>query len=327
MRDPKLILPVFLIGAGTALVGWFAWPFVAPPSSPYRYVQVAAGPVSDFEALDLAEDLAFDASEFEIRQLPDDAVLARVLLADGDDQSRVLMRWESLVGEPLLTVTGEIADVAEVGRAIDVHATQTSMVLAWWDTSRQLELFSDARVIFDTHLSRPVIVPDEWRALADTIVESERTFWRTPEKNASVNESFSAFAEALMLSPEIGVEKLHELGGDRFVLVLHALDAFKLGAMAPDRYAIGYKDFADSGQTHGLIAKVKDWLEGEGYDSYLATRHGDRTVRVFYLMDEVSEAALLSQLLPFTTSDPSAGVSNLRLVFQKGNYWVYLAER
>ena len=294
---------------------------------PYGYVQVATGPVSDFEILGLEETLAFDVREFEIRQQADDVVLARVHLADGGDQTRVLVRWESLVGAPLLTLTGEIADVAKVGEAIDAHASPETVVLAWWDTSRQLEIVSPANVYFDTHLSQPLIVPAEWRAGADTIAEAEREFWRAPGRGASVDREFTAFAEALSSPSEVGVDKLHGLAGDRFVLVLHALDAFKLGAMAPSRYAIGYKDFAHSGQTHGLIVKVKDWLDGEGYESYLATRNSDRAVRVLYLMDKASESALLSRLLPFTTSDPSVGVSGLRLVFQQGNYWVYLAER
>ncbi len=307
---------VALIAAGLALLAWVGWDYLTP--APYRYVAVGEGGAGAFPELGIGEGLT-RVGAYEVRARNGGEAIAKCLVAD--DQT--LLRWESLLAEPVLNLTGEIADLDVVGRAIRDHAPSGVVVFGWWDTGRQLALLSGLDAFTDDHLSLPLILPWPWRGQGAAVAEAEREFWRAGETSPEADD-FLRFAETLLRDPAAGVAGLRDLAGARpAVLVLHALDAYKLGVLAPDRFGVGFKDFPDSGQTHGLIANVKNWLESEGYESYFVRRQGERAVRVYFLTDADSPRTLLSRLLPFNTSDPVSGVPGLSLVLQRGDYWVY----
>jgi hydroxylamine oxidation protein HaoB len=92
--------------------------------------------------------------------------------------------------------------------------------------------------------------------------------------------------------------------------------------LRPGRFGIGYRDFAGSGEVHGQVKQVKDWLAEHGYRSYAVEKKGANVNRVYFLADARSEETLLARMLPFSSSN-TLRLEELRLVANYGGYWVY----
>ncbi|MCC7414380.1 MAG: hydroxylamine oxidation protein HaoB, partial [Gammaproteobacteria bacterium] len=246
--------------------------------------------------------------------------LATVDLGRADDGTPVLLEWHSALAEPLITVTAPLAEVLALADAVAGHAGDDASVLAWWDTSRRLALFGGVDVRFRDNLARPLLLPAAWESRRSAARTVEAKLWQI---DGNQTDDFDVFLDALAAPVTEGVARLRALAGDRHAYVaVHVTDAYRLGAERPARFGIGYKDFPNTGQLHGVVRGVKAWLREQGYDAYLVVPHADTAIRVYFLTDAASADTLLARMLPFTTSNPLQ-LEEPRVVGNYGGFWVY----
>ena len=205
---------------------------------------------------------------------------------DNSNTGAVLLDWQNEIGEPLITIAPPISELAKLTNAVSEHVQEGSVVLGWWDTTRRLELLAGIETPFRENLAQPILIPDAWSGRRDRIEEIERRFWNLRDEDAVEKNSFDDFQKALLMDTATGAAKLRELVGEREAyLVLHMSDIYKLGAMHPQQLGIGYRDFPNSGDLHGTISLIKNWLKEQGYQDYAVERRGKSSVRVYFLTD------------------------------------------
>lgn len=310
-----------LLVAGGAVLGWAAWAALRPLPAPYSYDLVEQGPARDFPDLGLADWSELPLRTYEVQGSEADQPYAVLHTSVDNEGDPVLLDWQNQVAEPVVTLAAPLDDLVALARAIDEHTPPDALLLSWWDTSRQLALLTGRETLFNEHLAEPLLLPAVWNPRRDAIASLERSFWRTETGPSS--RRFDEFIEALLLEPQAGAAKLARLAGrGPAYLVLHQMDAYKLGAMRPERLGIGYRDFASSGQIHGLIQRAKQWLRAQGYRSYAVDASDPSFSRVYYLTDPSAETTLAAKALAFTTSNPLE-LEVLKPVFQQGGYWVF----
>ena len=320
---------ILLVTGGLVILGWALWSYLNPGPAPYAYRLVKEGKADQFPGLGLADrkdpkDLV--VRQYELRAEDFDKPVAVAHVA-GDKGGPVLLQWKSRSPEPILYLTPPAADTAALAEAVAKHVDAKALVLAWWDTSRRLKVLGGVPVLFDANLGMPVLVPTPWRARRSAIDALEHEFWQVP-RLGETQALFESFVEALLADEESGAAKLRELAGEREAYVIvHVVDAYKLGALQPKRFGIGYKDFPTGGNFHALLAHVKDWLRAQGYDSYTAAAGSESgSARVYFFTDKSSADTLAARMLPFSTSDPTR-LAALHLVYQRSGYWVYRLSR
>ena len=329
-RKALLTAGILLLSGGFILGGWLAWSFLqpAPQKAPYAYKLVGEGSVEAFPDLGLAgddgkgnPDLVIRKYELRVERIDKPLVVFHTAARDG--QGPVLLDWRNNLAEPVLNTAPRTSETAALAEAIGKHAPEGAPVIGWWDVSRRLKLLSGANVLFDRHLARPVLLPVSWRQYKKPIAAVERMFWNLEDGEGDA-ALFDKFAEALLADRQaVAAEKLGALiGGREGFLVLSVQDAYKLGALRPDRFGIGFKDFAKTKDPHGAASAIQKWLKNEGYTNYTARRLDDTVVRVYFLTDDASAKTLLAQALPFTESRPME-LTGIELVYQHGDFWVY----
>ncbi len=312
-----------LVAGGLFLLGWVGWSVLNPGAPPYRYELVTQGAVGEFPELGLAAPPDLSVLKYELRA--DDAAKPLVTLHVGDrgDQGPVLLDWQNQLAEPLLTMAPPIAELATLATAVAKHVPQGAVLLGWWDTARRLGLLAGSDTPFQQNLGRPLLIPAAWSARRNVIEAFERSFWRVPDGDGAAVALFERFQEALLADQASGATMLSELAKEREAyLVLHVSDVYKLGATHPEALGIGYKDFPRTGEIHGMIGHIKEWLREQGHESHVVEKRGATSVRVYFLTDAASQDTLIARALPFTTSSPLE-LEELRLVYQHGGYWVY----
>jgi len=323
MKRTLPIIGSLLVAGGLFLLGLVGWSFLYPPAPPYSYELVAEGGPEQFAdlGLDASGDLAI--RKYEVRTEGFKEPVAILHLGQRPSGEPVLLEWQNNTTEPVLTLGPSLAETKTLADMMSRHIPAGSLVLGWWDTSQRLRLLTGTEVLFDENLARPILVPSAWRGKADAVEAIEREFWRVPTSTRT-QEAFDRYVEALLLDEVAGVAKLRELAGGREAyVVVHLFDAYKLGALRPDRFGIGYKDFSGSGQLHGLVKHVKEWLAEHDYERYAVTPPtGSEATRVFFLTEAAQADTLMARMLPFNTSTPFE-IEGLRLVYQHGGYWVY----
>ena len=316
-----LAVGTLLLTAGLLMLIWVGWSLVRPLPPPYQYTLTEEGKARDFPDLGLEPWPALPIRAFELRAADADQPLALVHTSTDASGVPVLLDWQNQTAEPVITQTAPLADLTALAQAINEHTPENAVILAWWDISRQLALLTGRKALFDANLAQPLLVPEPWQPRRATIESLERDFWQV--HSAPRADRFADYIEALLLDEQAGTARLRELAGDQpAYLVVHLSDALKLGAMQPQRFAIGYRDFANSGQIHGLINRVKEWLHSQGYASYTVDASSPQTARVYYLTDPAAAQTLLARTLSFSTSNPLA-LQTLQLVYQTGGFWVY----
>jgi hydroxylamine oxidation protein HaoB len=252
-----------------------------------------------------------------------DHPLAVGYLARRGNGPPVMLGWENQSGEPVAFLDGKLPELTALATAITKHVPKDAVVLAWWDTSRQIGLLTGYETVFTSHLGEPPIMPSLWRARSGAIEKYEREFWRAPA-SAEESQKFQRFADALAADQKEGAAMLRELTGGREAYVaVHLSDLYKLGLMRPERLGVAYKDFPlKGGDVHGLSGMVKRWLADNNYTAYSVYGLSENVVRAYFLADAKSGNTLLAQMLPFTTTNPLE-FQALKLVYQYGGYWVY----
>ena len=304
------------------MLGWFFYLWLKPEPAPYRYQLVEEGEVARFATLGLEGWPGLKIGKYEVRVESVDKPIAVVYRATRDDAPPVLLEWENRISEPVGTVDRGLSGITTVATEIARHVPKGAIVLAWWDTSRQVRLLADRDTLFTSHHGQPIIVPSYWRGRVEAIEKYEREFWGAPAP-AEESRKFERFADALAADSEQGVAMLRELGGPREAyLVVHITDIYKLGLMRPERLDIAFKDFPLTGNVHGLAAQVKAWMKNNDYDSYTLQSLSDKMVRAYFIRERNNGKTLLSQTLPFMDRTPLE-LQALQLIYNHGGYWVY----
>ncbi|MBX3332314.1 MAG: hydroxylamine oxidation protein HaoB, partial [Nitrospira sp.] len=301
---------------------WFAYLWLKPLPAPYSYQLVDEGGVTKFNNLSLQAWPDLKISKYELRVDSVEKPIAVAYRAHKRDGQSILISWENLVSEPIGEMGGDVSELATIAVDITKHVPKEAVLLAWWDTSRQLGLLSDRNTVFTSHLGQPLIAPSYWKERTEVITEYERQFWGA-EGSAEERKRFQQFADALASEAGKGVAMLRELVGSQDVyIVVHPTDLYKLGLMRPDRLDIAFKDFPLTGNVHGLAGQVKAWMKANGYDTYTLQSLSDTVVRAYFLNESKNGKILLAQMLPLMNSTPIE-FQALQLVHKHGGYWVY----
>lgn len=326
-RPGSKLLPslgILLVMGGLILLGWFAYLWFSPAPAPYQYHLVAEGDARQFSELELDSwpDLAL--SKYEIQVAGIDKPVALAYLARRENDSPVLINWENRLSEQLISIDQKPSELSVLADAITKHAAPEAIILAWWDTSRQIKLLSERDTFFTSHLGEPLIIPESWRDQEEAIRAYENKFWQDTATQQE-QDNFQRFSEALVATPEKGVAMLRELIGSprEAYLIVHVTDLYKLGLMQPDNFGIAYKNFPLTGNMHGLINHMKVYLKENNYETYTLQSLSDNEIRAYFLSDKASSQTLLAQMLPFTSNKPPLELEAAQLIYQHGGYWVY----
>lgn len=315
------LLGIFLVTGGFLLLGWLAYVSLSPGPAPYHYKLVEEGGVDKFDKLGLKAwpDLAI--SKYEVHVQGVDKPVAVAHLAKRGEAPPVLLDWESRTSELITSVDSKSSELITLVAAITKHAPEDSIILAWWDTSRQIKLLSGRDTLFSSHHGEPVIIPTHWREYSDAIKKYEQEFWGAPAP-AEERRKLQRFTDALVADVDKGAGILRELSGSREAyVVVHVTDLYKLGLMRPDLFDLAYKNFPmNSGNMHGLVNSVKRWKVENNYQTYTLQSLSDRAVRAYFLRE--GQNTLIAQMLPFTDARP-IDLKAVQLIYQHGGYWVY----
>lgn len=319
------LLGTLLVTGGFVLLIWFAYLWFTPATAPYHYHLLATGKSGQFPELELEAWPELTISKYEIRiaeQL--DKAVALAYFGQRDHGSPVLLNWENHTGEPLITLERKPAELSALASALSKHTSADALILSWWDTSRQLHLLSGRPTLFNSHLNEPLIIPSRWQDHTDAIRSYENTLPNAPA-SAQERNQFWRFTTALLLPPQAGVASLRELIGTQqeAYLILHVSDLYKLGLLHPDKLGVAYKNYAMTGNIHGLINHLKVEMKERDYRTYTLQSLSDRDIRAFFLTDEASQDTLIAHLFPFTGKAPPLELKAAQLVYQQGGYWVY----
>lgn len=313
---------ILAVAVGLGLIGWASWGnFFTQPDPPYHYEPVASAPATPpHTETPVPENIPVE----RYRVVAEDGeVIATAQIGKAPELGRVLLEWQG-VGDPTITETASLTELLALSKAIREHVPDSAEVLAWWDTSRQLRALAGTETVFDEHLGTPLFVPKKWENAKDAVLSVEAAFWNDELTGDAPDGNFPAFVDALASAPDEGAAQLRQLtDGKRSFLVLHLVDALKVGLMRPERFPITYRDFPRTGgDVHGMIRMVKAWVESQGLGAYSVHPLGRDRIRVYALPEGVATSTLIGRLLPFSTSR-SLQVDGMTLVYQVGGYWVY----
>jgi hydroxylamine oxidation protein HaoB len=319
-------LGIVLVAGGILLLAWFGWVWFNPGPSPYRYQLAEEGDVSKFPKLGLGAWPDLTISRYEIYTEGIGQPLASGHAARRGNGAPVLLDWENRTSELIVSTDSKLPELTKLALAIDKHAPKDAVILAWWDTSRQINLLSGRDTLFKSHVGEPPIVPVLWRDRAQAVRNYENEFWGARASDEE-RTRFQRFADALLAEPEKGAAQLRELAGPRGAsgdayVVVHVTDLYKLGLMRPEQFDITYKHFPMEGNMHGLIGYLKQWMQDNNFITYTLQSLDDNMVRAYFLREPKSAQTLIAQMLPFTQSQPLE-LQPVQLIYQQGGYWVY----
>lgn len=325
-RPADRLLPSlgFLLAAGgLLLLGWVAYSALKPEPTPYRYQLVKENGADGLGQLDIKAWPDLKIEKYEMRVDGIDKPVAVMHLARRDNGAPVMIDWDNLTDDPVASLDVSFPELAVVATAIEKYTAKNALVLAWWDTSRQIRLLTGRGAPFDAYLGEPFIFPSFWRPQSGSIDRYESEFWGAPPPSAAVQRKFERFADALSEDVATGVASLHDLvGGRETYIAVDVSDLYKLGLMRPDRLGVASRVFTLQGNIHGDIDSVDQWMREKRYTAYELQKLPHNRMRAYFLTDARSVNTLLAQMLPFTTSKP-AELRAIQLVYQHGDYWVY----
>ena len=166
-RNTKLLplLGILLVAGGILLLLWFGWLWFNPGPAPYRYQLVTEGGIDQFPQLGLPTGIDPDLklAQYEVHAEGIDQPLALTHTARRGTGPLVRLDWENHTSELLVTVDNKLSELAALSVAIAKHAPKDALILAWWDTSRQINLLAGRDTLFTTRIGEPLIVPTPWR--------------------------------------------------------------------------------------------------------------------------------------------------------------------
>lgn len=311
------------IVGGVALVGLagvLVWQHATAPPV-YRYVMGDAVPAAELGPLAALGEQHLNVRRATVMSNDHPTALADLEVAQSAS-GPVLVKWQARIDDPFLTLLPPPGDIGALAAVLKRHVPKDAVVLAWWDSSRQLQMLSGVDVAFDHHLGTPMFVPKRWQASRASIQDIEREFWKSGDV-AQEQARFGRFAEALLADEKSGIDALRALaGGKTAVLVLHARDTILLGQMAPKKIGVAFKDFGEMGDVHGMVRRVHAWLDEHKYPAYAVLQGEGQPLRAVALTDAASAQTLVARLLPFMGNDQQ-DVEGATLVYKVGGFAVY----
>lgn len=311
------------IVGGLALVGYagvLVWQHATAPPV-YRYVMGDVVPSAELGPLASLAEQQVSVHRATVMSVDHPTALADLEVAQSAS-GPVLVKWQARIDDPFLTLLPPPSDMAALAAVLKRHVPKDAVVLAWWDSSRQLQMLSGVNVTFAHHLGTPMFVPSRWQASRSSIKDIERDFWKSGDI-AQEQARFERFADALLADEESGIDALRALaGGKAAVLVLHARDTILLGQMAPRKIGVAFKDFGAMGDVHGMVRRVHTWLDENKYPAYTVLQDPGQPVRAVALTDAASAKTLAARLLPFMGNEQQ-DVAGATLVYQVGGFSVY----
>ncbi len=304
-------------------MAWVTYDSFRPGSLPYSRVLIEKGAPEKFPNLVLKQNSEVAIHKYEIKANGVKKSLAEFHVAFQNGKMPVPLSWRSKLAEPIFIADANPEDTKKIANTLAKHLPKDAIVLSWWDISRRLKFYQNIPAIYSEAKADPIFVPEIWTHQVGLISQQERAFWEHAPTAKSQQDKFRYFVDALLKDIHTGIDDLRKIGkGKPVFLVLNLLDAYKVGTLASDRLGIGFKDFARSKQSHGLIKGVKAWVKENGYTAYSVFPVDKSVIRIFFLTDKPSKHTLIAQLLPFDSSNPSK-LSGAKLVYQYRGYWVY----
>jgi hydroxylamine oxidation protein HaoB len=315
-------LGIILVTGGLLLLGWVAYNWLSPAPAPYQYELETTGNAEQFPELELQDWPDLTISKYQVLVTDIDKPVAHATLAQRGDDLPVLINWQSYTSELIIGIDQKPSELPGLATAISKHASDDALILAWWDTSRQINLLTGIDTLFTEHLSEPQIIPEHWQDQSDAIRNYENKFW---QNSANQQQQFQQFADALSANAEQGVKQLRQLVGSEreAYLIVHVNDLYKLGLMRPEKIGITYQNFPLTGNMHGLINHMKVVVKENDFETYTLQSLNDQEIRVYFLNDEASSHTLMAQLFPFTDKTPPLELRVIELIYQHGGYWVF----
>lgn len=355
------VLPIVALAGGLAAIAagialWSHSPRV--DEAPYRYVVEPALSAERAQALRGITERGIALEQGRVVVAGDGQAVADFVVARSS-AGRVLLDWRAQVDEPFLRLLPQPGEMLAVADTIRRHLPPDGIVIAWWDTSRALQLLAGLPVVFDRDPGETLIVPALWRAQQEAIAQADRSFLAegasssaegavssaegksssarsaspsvegaaSPGAPSVVEQArFGRFVDALLSDERAGIEALRELvAGRPAVVVLHARDVLLLGALDPQRIGVAFRDLPTSDPSHAAIRGVRDWMSSNGWTAYTVLQREGRPLRAVALTDDASGETLAARLLPFI-GNRQEDVPGATLVYRTGAFVVFELE-
>ena len=141
-------LGILLVTGGILLLVWFAWLWFNPGPAPYRYQLVKKAASPNFRSWAWTPGPTSPSPQYEVYTEGVDQPLATGHTARRGQGAPVLLDWENRTSELLVSVDSKLTELAALSAAIAKHAPKDALILAWWDTSRQINLLSGRDTLF-----------------------------------------------------------------------------------------------------------------------------------------------------------------------------------
>ncbi|MCC3244387.1 hydroxylamine oxidation protein HaoB [Methylocystis sp. WRRC1] len=305
-----------LIAVGVALLGWVAYSTLHPVAHyTFTLAPARADAVKEVENLGLAPEAL---QRVEITSPEERRPVATGLVARDETRLAPIV-WRNEVTEPIFFADASAADMTKVLAAIREHVPEDAVVLAWWDFSRAIRVAAKRQAPLDDPQARGLLIPAAWAGARG----DERARWGAGANPQSA-ESFGQFIDALTATDEAqGAATLKKLaGGKPAYVAVHISDVWKAAAVKPERFSIGFKDFASSGVSHGVIKSAQRWMREQKVEGGFAVEPIGGATRLHYFQSKGDSDALVAKLLPFSTSNPMQ-LEALELVYQHKGWWIY----
>ena len=320
-RSAVVFFAAALIAIGLALV---AWALVVPSQDAQLPFSIEASKSSggapipdDFTAPD-----GFELARYSVRVEGATGPVAESVALVRNAEPTAILAWKNNASEPVISPDVRASEISKLVEAIKKHTNEDDLLVGFPGFVTAVAALSGRQSLVKTGAPLSMLLPQMWQGQRRIIEEQQARFWAGGE-DGKHTDVLGKLAEALLSNELTGAATLAALAkGRRAFLVVHIADVLRLGAIRPERFQVGYRDFPGSGRSHGSIKTVKAWLNEKGYKSYAVEQRDGDYSRVYFLMNDDVRSSLIAQVLPFSTSNPMQ-LNVVNLVYQTGGAWVF----
>ncbi len=309
-----------IFAVGTIFVVWSLLAPIVEIKSPFSLVET-----NDIERLlksskpSLPEDIKPKSFAVRVEGLASPVAEGVALIRDGNPLS--VLAWRNTTPEAVLSPDINSDEIFKVVEAIKKHTKADDTLIGFPGFLGSIARLSDRSSLIKGGGIRATLLPAIWQDQRAAVSKHMDGFWRGANKSDA--NLVQKFYDALLNDELAGAASLAALAkGKRSFLVLNITDVLRLGAVAPDRFHIGYRDFPGASRAHGVIKAVKGWLKQNNYESYAVEQRDADYSRVYFLGKPELKSSLIARALPFSTTNPMQ-LDVLRLVYQTGGTWIF----
>lgn len=308
------------LGVGACLAAWALFTPATETISPFSLAETnAVERLMKSAKPSYPNDLA--PKSFAVRVEGVASPIAEGVALMRNDKPLSVLAWQNATSEPVLSPDISGAEVVKVADAIKKHTNADDILIGFPGFVESVARLSGRSSLIAGGGIRAALLPDIWHDNRANILKQQNAFWSGGEKSDAA--LVKKFSDALLNDELTGAASLAALAnGKRSFLILNITDVLRLGALAPERFQVGYRDFPGASRAHGLIKAVKSWLNKNNYESYAVEQRDGDYSRVYFLGKSASKSSLIARALPFSTTNPMQ-LDVLRLVFQTGGTWVF----